>query len=132
MERNTQPRLTFLDTHVAVWLCTDKRRTFPPRVRSAIEEGWLAISPMVELELQLLHEIGRITIGSAGVLNALSHLPLHVDQTPFHAVTQAASLQTWTRDPFDRLIVGQTIAAGGWLLTADTRIREQFPQAIWD
>jgi PIN domain nuclease of toxin-antitoxin system len=101
-------------------------------VRTAIEEGWLAISPMVELELQFLNEIGRIKIGSAGVLNALAHLPVHIDQTPFHAVTQAASLQTWTRDPFDRLIVGQAIAAGGWLITADTLIRQQFTQTIWD
>jgi PIN domain nuclease of toxin-antitoxin system len=132
MERSPQPRLTFLDTHIAVWLCTEKRHSFPPRVRAAIEEGWLAISPMVELELQFLNEIGRIKIGSAGVLNALAHLPVHIDQTPFHAVTQAASLQTWTRDPFDRLIVGQSIAAGGWLVTADTLIRQQFTQTIWD
>ena len=132
MERNQEPRLTFIDTHIAVWLCAEKRRSFPAKAVAAIEEGWLAISPMVALELDFLHEIGRIKVGSAGILSALSGLPLHLDQTPFIAVSQAAGTQTWTRDPFDRLIVGQAIAAGGWLVTADERIRQQFPQAIWD
>ncbi len=132
MERNQEPRLTFIDTHIAVWLCAEKRRSFPAGAVAAIEAGWLAISPMVELELQFLLEIGRIKVGSAGILNALSGLPLHVDQTPFADVAKAAATQTWTRDPFDRLIVGQAIAAGGWLVTADERIREHFPRAIWD
>lgn len=132
MERNQEPRLTFIDTHIAVWLCSEKRRSFPAKARVAIEDGWLAISPMVELELQFLQEIGRIKLGSDGILNTLSGLPLHIDQTPFSAVTKAAATQTWTRDPFDRVIVGQALAAGGWLVTADERIREHFPRAIWD
>ncbi len=132
MERNQEPRLTFIDTHIAVWLCSDKRRSFPAKARAAIEAGWLAISPMVELELQFLQEIGRIKLGSAPILNTLSALPLHIDQTPFPAVSKAAATQTWTRDPFDRVIVGQALAAGGWLVTADEKIREHFPRAIWD
>jgi PIN domain nuclease of toxin-antitoxin system len=132
MERNQEPRLTFIDTHIAVWLCSEKRRSFPARARAAIENGWLAISPMVGLELQFLQEIGRIKLGSDGILNTLSGLPLHIDQTPFSAVAQAAATQTWTRDPFDRVIVGQALAAGGWLVTADEKIREHFPRAIWD
>ena len=132
MERNQEPRLTFIDTHIAVWLCAEKRRSFPAAAVAAIEAGWLAISPMVELELQFLHEIGRLKVGSAGILSALSGLPLHFDQTPFADVAKAATAQIWTRDPFDRLIVGQAIAAGGWLVTADERIREHFPRAIWD
>lgn len=132
MERNPEPRLTFIDTHIAVWLCSDKRRSFPEKTRVAIEDGWLAISPIVELELQFLQEIGRIKLGSDGVLNALSSLPLHIDQTPFHLVAKAAGTQTWTHDPFDRLIVGQALAAGGWLVTADEKIQQHFPRAIWD
>lgn len=132
MERNQKPRLTFIDTHIAVWLCAEKRRSFPAKAVAAIEDGCLAISPMVALELDFLHEIGRIKVASAGILNALGSLPLHIDQTPFQVVSQAAATQTWTRDPFDRLIVGQAIAAGGWLVTADERIRQNFPQTLWD
>ena len=70
MERNQEPRLTFIDTHIAVWLCSEKRRSFPAKARAAIEDGWLAISPIVELELQFLHEIGRNFRG--GINNQLS------------------------------------------------------------
>lgn len=131
MERNQEPRLTFIDTHIAIWLCSEKRHSFPAKAREAIEAGWLAISPIVELELQFLQEIGRIKLGSEAILNALSSLPLHRDPSTFHAVSQAAASQIWTRDPFDRLIVGQAIAAGGWLVTADEKIRANFPRAIW-
>ncbi|MFV0370431.1 MAG: type II toxin-antitoxin system VapC family toxin [Azonexus sp.] len=131
MEREQEPRLTFLDTHILIWLCTEKRRRFPQPARAAIESGWLAISPMVELELEFLREIGRIRQGASAILNALATLPLHIDPTPFASVARAAATQPWTRDPFDRFIVGQAIAAGGCLVTADERIQQHFPNAIW-
>ncbi len=132
MERNQEPRLTFIDTHIAVWLCAEKRRSLPAKTVAAIEEGWLAISPMVALELDFLHEIGRIKVGSAGVLNALSGLPLHIDQTPFHAVAQAAGTQTWTRDPFDRMLAAHALTAGLPLLTKDEAMLEHLDLAFWD
>jgi len=32
----------------------------------------------------------------------------------------------------DPVKLGQALAAGGWLVSADDRIREHFPRAIWD
>jgi PIN domain nuclease of toxin-antitoxin system len=39
--------------------------------------------------------------------------------------------QHWTRDPFDRLLVGHALARGAPLLTKDRLIRRHFRQAIW-
>jgi PIN domain nuclease of toxin-antitoxin system len=47
-------------------------------------------------------------------------------------VVRAATPLTWTRDPFDRLIAAHAIVADAPLVTADHRIRENLPLAIWD
>jgi PIN domain nuclease of toxin-antitoxin system len=39
--------------------------------------------------------------------------------------------QSWTRDPFDRLIVGQASANGAVLVTKDAGIRQNYKQSIW-
>lgn len=132
MERRLQPRLTFLDTHIVVWLYAGEVERLSPAAAEAIEQGWLTVSPMVELELQFLHEIGRIGVDARTVLQGLSVLPVHVDDTPFAAVARAAQPLSWTRDPFDRLIVAQAQASGGWLVSKDERIRQHFPRTLWD
>lgn len=39
--------------------------------------------------------------------------------------------ESWTRDPFDRLIVANAKAAGAPLITKDERIRKHYRRAIW-
>lgn len=44
----------------------------------------------------------------------------------------AAMDLSWTCDPFDRLISAHAIVANAPLVTADEKIREHLPLAIWD
>lgn len=122
-----------LDTHVLVWLYTHRAERLPPVVRLLLETEALGLSPMVELELTLLHDIGRLTSSAEDVLEALSSaLPITVSSTRFSLVVHEAARLTWTRDPFDRLICGQASADRARLVTADGLIRERFPLAVWD
>lgn len=122
-----------LDTHVVVWLYTDASRSIPERVREALSEASeLTISLIVLLELGYLHELGRLPATPHKVLRELARLVgLGVDQTPFATVVDAALRISWTRDPFDRLIVAQSMAAGVPLVTADKTILANHPSAIW-
>ncbi len=47
------------------------------------------------------------------------------------AVVAHARAQTWTRDPFDRLIVGQAAAGDAQLVTRDAEIRAHYARAVW-
>jgi len=38
----------------------------------------------------------------------------------------------WTRDPFDRLLAAHATAEQAPFLTADRRIRDHLPLAVWD
>ena len=44
---------------------------------------------------------------------------------------EAAERLSWTRDPFDRLIVAQASLAGAPLVTKDRMIRKHFAKAAW-
>ena len=123
----------YLDTHVLVWLYQDGPGRLTPRGIEAIDAAEvLLISPIVELELAYLHEIGRITCPPAPILDVLRRdLELDSCKLPFASVMGAALDQTWTRDPFDRLIVAQAAHGQNPLLTADGNIRAQYLPAFW-
>lgn len=87
---------------------------------------------MARLELHFLHEIGRIKVAPTVLLAEISGpLQLRGCGQPFAAVIQQAEGLTWTRDPFDRLIVAQAMAANARLITHDTHIREHFAGSVW-
>lgn len=125
--------LFHLDTHILAWLFADTDRAWPPRVRELLDGAILRYSPMAELELGYLHEIGRVRVPPARLLSTLEPVfALKPADEAFVDIARIALTLTWTRDPFDRLIVAQAIAAGAGLITCDKTIRENFAGAIWE
>lgn len=87
---------------------------------------------MVVLELQFLREIGRLTTSPDDFLRILRRdFDVQVCNYPWSDVTRAAVAETWTRDPFDRLIVAHARTVGGSLITRDRKIRKHFVAAVW-
>ncbi len=124
--------LIYLDTHVAAWLYAGHVDLLSKRARTLIDAEELRISPAVILELQYLQEIGRLTVGANVVVQSLSaQLGLQVCDLPFAAVIESALEQGWTRDPFDRMIVGQAMLNGLALVTKDRTIRRHYGNAVW-
>lgn len=124
--------LIYLDTHVTAWMYAGRTDLLPAGVKSLLEEHDLLISPAVELELQHLFEVQRTAEPAATVVTALEReVGLAVCDLPFRKVVEVALGQSWTRDPFDRLIVSQAALRGLPLITKDRLIREKFSQAVW-
>lgn len=125
-------RVIRLDTHAVVWLYTGEIDRFTAEGRALLETEQLSVSPIVQLELTYLHEIGRLKVGGADILGDLqSRIRLYTVNQPLLAVVQAAASLNWTRDPFDRLIVGDALAANCPLLTKDESIHAKLPLAVW-
>ena len=121
-----------LDTHVVVWLAGGLSAKVPAAVLRRITEGVPVVSPMVALEVDFLHEIGRIRAGSLEILTHLeATIGLTLAPVAFPAAIAAARSLRWTRDPFDRLIVGSAACLGAPLVTADTTIQQNYPAAVW-
>ena len=122
----------YLDTHVASWLYSARLDLFPRSVLERIEASRLLISPAVHLELQYLHEIGRLRSPAETVVSALSReVELRVCELPFTDVVEEALAASWTRDPFDRLIASQASLRQAPLLTKDRNIHAHCRWAAW-
>jgi PIN domain nuclease of toxin-antitoxin system len=121
-----------LDTHVVIWMFTGEGERLPPKVVKRIESDPIVVSPMVMIEIDLLREIGRITEGGQTMLDDLRvRAGLDVSSTPLASIVASAHSLTWTRDPFDRLIVANALADGATLLTRDRNIRKHCRSAAW-
>ena len=122
----------YLDTHILVWLYVGTRELFSDTAVSLIEEHDLRVSPVVLLELEYLREINRLRADADVVLAELNRtVGLTVCPCGFHDVVAYARRQNWTRDPFDRLIVGQAACGNAPLLTRDATILANYPRAVW-
>ena len=124
--------MTYLDTHVVIRLFLGDLQKLSEPARRTIEEEDLLVSPAVVLELELLHEIGRLDPTASKLISLLEQdLGLRICELSFRTVVQHALKERWGRDPFDRLIVANAKARDATLVTQDDKIRQNYPRAIW-
>ena len=124
--------MIYLDTHVLVRLYLGDTDDLGPAGRKAIEEHDLVASPAAVLELEFLHEIGRLRTTASKLVSVLGlEADLRVCDLPFRIVVEHALKENWARDPFDRLIVANAKAKDAPLVTKDQQIHRNYPRAIW-
>lgn len=123
----------YLDTCVVVWLYGGETHKLSKAAIDGIrEDPGILVSPAVVLELQLLHEIKRARVTALKVMDRLSvEIGLAICQLPFASVVENAVDISWTRDPFDRLIVANARANDAPLITKDERIRKHYRRSVW-
>ena len=101
-------------------------------MRELLESEDAFASPIVELELTYLYEVGRVSESADIPLAALRRsIGLQVADVALAELVRAAAGLSWTRDPFDRLIAAHAIVADAPLVTADKTIRANLPLATW-
>lgn len=124
--------MIYLDTHVLPALGAADLTLFSKEARRLLDrEPDIRISPMVVLELEYLREIKRIRESADVIVATLgAEIGLRVCDRSFEEVARQATEESWTRDPFDRLIVAQARLAGAILITRDTTIQARYTKAI--
>lgn len=122
----------FLDTHVVVWLYAGELVLLSRKAKKVIEDSELLISPISLLEIDYLFETKKITVRGRPILDDLQEkLDLKVAEDPFIEVVSKASHVTWTRDPFDRLIVAHALLRSIPLITKDRSIKRHYHRCVW-
>ena len=117
--------MMLLDTNALIWLAHGHRRARP------LAKGQLRlhVSPATLLEVQLLIEGGRIRL-TRGSLDALAEDPRWTVDAPSSEVWfRRAWDLSWTRDPFDRLIVAHARLRRWRLATGDDALLERLGTA---
>ena len=121
----------YLDTHAVIFLYMGNVKKLSHHALELIESEEIRISPMVYLELQYLHEIGRISQGAEKVFTYLeARIDLKFCNMPFPRVMQFAARETWTRDPFDRVIVAQARLGEHRLVSRDAIIEKNYNHTL--
>ena len=125
-------KLAYLDTHVVMWLYAGEMSLFPSAACELLLEAPLTISPVVLLELQYLFEIERIKVGPEKIFKDLEKsIGLKLCRMEFQKVVTGSLKQSWTRDPFDRMITAQAMIANAVLITKDESILKHYSKAVW-
>lgn len=124
--------MIYLDTHVVYDLACGIVKRLSEHAKNLIERHTLIVSPLVELELSYLYEIGRISYGGEKIIDYLGkEIGLIRDTTPLLIIVRKAHALTWTRDPFDRIVVATALVANAdYLITRDKTIQKYFSKAI--
>lgn len=111
--------MILLDTHALIWLHEGKRRV----QALARRPQRIYASPVTLLELGLLVEVGKLRLRrGASASDVFSDDRWLIDEPPAAALFSRALDLSWTRDPFDRLLVAHALIRGWKLATADELI----------
>jgi PIN domain nuclease of toxin-antitoxin system len=120
-----------LDTHAALWWLSDDPRLGAEATRQIGDDTNLVLlSAAVMWEVAIKRSLGRLDVpdGFAPTLLGAGVQPLAV--TVDHAAA-VEGLPWHHRDPFDRLLVAQTIVEGATLVSRDEPLRHYGVPVIW-
>lgn len=125
--------IAYLDTQVVVWLAENRTEKLTVPALDAINESDLLISPAVLVELNFLYQIKRILRAPTDLAKQMRmQLGVTVCNHSFADLTETALFESWTRDPFDLLIVAHAKSNNyAPLVTHDEKIRLYYPKAVW-
>ncbi len=115
-------QVILLDTNALLWIHAKHRRA-APLFRTAQR---LYLSPASLLELQLLIESGRVREKPGARISSIAGDDRWILDDPSSAAWfERAVAESWTRDPFDRLLVAHARLRGWRLATGDGRLLER-------
>jgi len=122
----------YLDTHIIVWLYAAKLELLSEKAKVAIETYDLYFSSIVDLELTYLSEIKRVTVQSEKILSNLADsIGLKRCDHDFSSIITKSKDIKWTRDPFDRIIVGNAAIGKNFLVSKDSLINKNYKYSCW-
>ena len=110
-----------LDTQIVLWALGGHRR-LPREARRLIERSEVFVSAASIWEVAIKSAIGKLDADPSAVHEALGPSGFEtLDISAAHAA-HVAGLPAHHRDPFDRLLLAQSVLEGLMLVTADAQL----------
>jgi PIN domain nuclease of toxin-antitoxin system len=122
-----------LDTHTFLWAITEEKRLSQEARRLiASSECWWSVVSLWEAIQKV--QVGKLSLplpSGAFLTTELSSNGVHLLPVSFGHVLRVESLPLHHRDPFDRMLIAQSIEEGWPIITADP-VFERYPvDVIW-
>ena len=124
--------MIFLDTHAVIWLYSGQLDLFNPKILKLINTEQVCISHIVKLEIQYLYEIKRVKYESNLIIDTLiDEIGLKFSDNNFDSIVREAVQLSFTRDPFDRIIVADASINNSKLISKDRNLKKHYKNTIW-
>ena len=124
--------MIFLDTHAVIWLYSGQLDLFNPKILKLINTEQVCISHIVKLEIQYLYEIKRVKYESNLIIDTLiDEIGLMFSDNNFDSIVRQALQLSFTRDPYDRIIVADASINNSKLISKDRNLKKHYKKTIW-
>lgn len=124
-----QTMSVLIDTHILLWILSGSKRL--KEVSWIKKYPYWTLSPVSLLEIQFLVEVGRLVLDFPAILQKLREdNRFKIDDLSLEEVCLAALNISWTRDPFDRLLVAHSQVRSLPFGTRDKLIREKYAAVL--
>lgn len=118
-----------IDTHILLWILSKSDRI--KNIRWIDNFPYLTVSPVSLLEMKFLVECGKIDLEFEEIVTRLKKDPsFDIDDIGLDEICAAAFSLSWTRDPFDRLLVAHSQARNIPLGTCDRLIKQYYSHTL--
>jgi PIN domain nuclease of toxin-antitoxin system len=88
------------------------------------------LSPISLLEIQFLSEMGKLDVSPDFFDTLRADGRFLLDDPPFSALIEHAIPLSWTRDPFDRLLMAHSLVRRAQVASVDGLILEHHPLIV--
>lgn len=123
-----------LDTHTLIWFLNGDDK-LSPKAKNTIEDpensNFISVATVWELAIKLSLDKIKFQNGFKKFLDLLDDNGFDIIPISFDHVLTVSSLEFIHRDPFDRLIVAQSITEDFIIITKDEYIRKYNVRTIW-
>ena len=123
-----------LDTHTYIWFSTNKPE-LSAIVKKMVEDSdnssYISIASLWEMSIKI--SLGKLSIDKEfkDVIKDLTESGIEILPISFEHVLRSSSLPFHHRDPFDRIIIAQSMCEGMKLLSADIIFDQYMNERIW-
>ncbi len=127
--------ILLLDTHVLLWAAANDGR-LSSRAKSLIQdpEQRIYVSVVSAWEMIIKHGNGKLPLNNTPelvFLDAVRDNQYEVLPVDLNHIMRVAKLEPHHKDPFDRLLIAQTLSEGFVLLTDDGAIQQYNVPNTW-
>jgi PIN domain nuclease of toxin-antitoxin system len=124
-----------LDTHTFIWW-VDEPEKLPKLVITSLEnpDNSLILSVVSVWEMQIKHQLGKLKLDiplKTLIENQLATNNLQILTVELAHIWALGSLPLHHRDPFDRLLIAQTMVEDAFLVSKDEALSDYPVKLLW-
>lgn len=121
-----------LDTHALIFF-SEGDRQLPETIQELIKDGDSMVSIATLWEISIKHSLGKLPLAGefASIPELLNLNSIQILNLSFQDLVEYNKLPLIHRDPFDRILVAQSMRTGFPVVTKDPQISKYKIKTLW-